>query len=103
MDIGSVLIILALAYGLGMFWYDLFPTKRASSVLRVGAYPFLGIVFAEAWMMPLLAIGPTFGGWHPFTAFVGSFLGVAVDWIISYVRLRTTGAEPELITTRRAA
>ena len=103
MDTGSTLIILALSYALGVFWYDLIPGKWAKSILRVGAYPFLGIVAAEAFMTPLLGIGPTFGGWHLFAAVIGSFLGVAVDWFISYLRPPMTGAEPELINSRRAA
>ena len=103
MDIGSALIILALSYALGMFWYDVIPAKLTRSFLRVGAYPFLGIVAAQTLMMPFLAIGPTFGGWHLFAAVVGSFIGAAVDWFITYVRPPAVGVEPEMINARRAA
>jgi hypothetical protein len=37
MDIGTCLLMLALAYGLGVLWYDLLPARLPARVWRVAA------------------------------------------------------------------
>src|SRR5437879_5365025 len=48
MELGTFLLLSAFAYGIGIFWYDLLPGKLAERPWRVAAYPFVGIVLAEA-------------------------------------------------------
>ncbi|HZQ99874.1 MAG TPA: hypothetical protein VFC93_13785 [Chloroflexota bacterium] len=86
MDIGTFLLMLALSYGLGLFWYDLLPGKLPEQVWRVAAYPFLGVFVAQALLTPIFTVDPAFGGLHLITAFVGSLVGVVVDWLITASR-----------------
>ena len=86
MDIGTFLLMLALAYGLGMLWYDLLPGRLPAQVWRVAAYPFVGIYIAESLIPRLLTADPTFGGVHVVTALIGSIVAVIVDWIITAAR-----------------
>ena len=53
MDVGTFLLMLGLSYALGLFWYDLLPSKLPEQVWRVAAYPFLGIFVAEALLPPV--------------------------------------------------
>src|SRR5437870_12785592 len=85
MELGTFLLLIAFAYGIGVFWYDLLPGKLAERPWRGAAYPFVGIVLMEAAARPDW-VGPAFGGLHLMPLFVGSLLGVVVDW-----RRRATG------------
>jgi predicted MFS family arabinose efflux permease len=86
MDIGTFLLMLALAYGLGVLWYDLLPGKLSDRVWRVAAYPFLGMWVAQALLTPHFANDPEFGGIHLVSAIIGSIVAVIVDWIITAAR-----------------
>ena len=86
MDIGTLLLMLGLSYGFGLFWYDLIPGKLPERVWRVAAYPFLGIYVAETLLPKLLTFDPQFGGIHLITALIGSIIAVIVDWVITEVR-----------------
>ncbi len=94
MDIGTLLMMVGLAYGLGVFWYDLLPVREPDKVWRVAAYPFIGIFVAEAWIAPLMSFDPKFGGIQVITAFIGSLIAVLVDWAITEVRHPAVGAWP---------
>ena len=91
MDIGSLLLMLGLAYGLGVLWYDLLPGELPDRVWRVAAYPFLGIWVAQALLTPHFANDPGFGGVHLVAAIIGSIVAVIVDWII------TAGRQPSMV------
>lgn len=95
MDIGSVLLMLGLAYGLGVLWYDLLPGQLADRVWRVAAYPFLGIWVAQALISPRFAADPEFGGIHLVAVIVGSLVAVIVDWIITAARRPSMVLAPE--------
>ena len=60
MDVGTFLLMLGLSYALGLFWYDLLPSKLPEQVWRVAAYPFLGIFVAEALLPSVLPFDPKF-------------------------------------------
>jgi hypothetical protein len=92
MDIGTLLLMVGLAYGLGVLWYDLLPASVPDRVWRIAAYPFLGIFVAEALLSPILTFDPKFGGIHLITALIGSL--VAVDWAITEVRHPAAAAWP---------
>ena len=91
MDIGTLLLMLGLAYGSGLLWYDLLPGKLPEPVWRVAGYPFLGIFVAEALLPHVLTFDPMFGGIHLITAAIGSLVAVLVDWVI------TAGRHPALV------
>jgi len=95
MDIGTVLLMLGLSYGLGLLWYDLLPAKLPERVWRVAAYPFLGIFAAEAVLVPLLSFDPKFGGIHLVSALIGSLVGVIVDWLVKQARHPAMVMQPE--------
>jgi hypothetical protein len=82
MDLGSVLLMGAVAYGLGLFWYGLILGRTNDSVWRTAAYPFLAIVFAEAYVQ----IGPQVGHLHLIGALVAALGGVLIDWAVGAIR-----------------
>ncbi len=95
MDIGTVLLMLGVSYGLGLLWYDLLPAKLPERIWRVAAYPFLGIWVAEAVLAPLLSFDPKFGGIHLVSALIGSLVGVIVDWLVTQARHPAMVMQPE--------
>lgn len=95
MDIGTFLLMLALAYALGLLWYDLLPAKLPERVWRVAAYPFLGIFVAEAVLPAALTVDPRFGGLHLITSLIGSLVGVILDWVITQARHPSLAPHPE--------
>jgi len=82
MDLGTVLLMGAVAYALGLFWYGLILGRTNDSIWRTAAYPFLAIVFAEAY----LQIGPQVGHVPLVGALIASLAGVLVDWAVGTVR-----------------
>jgi hypothetical protein len=82
MDLGTIVLMGAVAYGLGLFWYGLILGRTHDSIWRTAAYPFLGIVFAEAY----LQLGPQVGHLHLVSAVLGTLLAVLVDWAIGAIR-----------------
>jgi hypothetical protein len=100
MDIGSLLLMLGLAYGLGVLWYDLLPGQLPDRVWRVAAYPFVGMWVAQALLTPHFENDPVFGGIHLIAALIGSIVAVIIDWIITTARQPSTVLAPE---PRRAA
>jgi hypothetical protein len=82
MDLGTVLLMGAGAYALGLFWSGLILGRTHDSIWRTAAYPFLAIVFAEAY----LQIGPQVGHVYLVGALVASLAGVLVDWGVGAIR-----------------
>jgi hypothetical protein len=95
MDIGSLLLMLGLAYGLGVLWYDLLPGQLPDRVWRVAAYPFVGIWVAQALLTPHFENDPVFGGIHLIAAVIGSIVAVIIDWIITTARQPSSVLAPE--------
>ena len=102
-DIGTLLLMLGLSYGLGVFWYDLLPGTLPEQVWRAAAYPFLGIFVAETFVPQVLTFDPKFGGISLITAFVGALVGVVVDWVITKARHPAMVSELEPRATERRA
>lgn len=102
MDIGTLLLMLGLAYGTGVLWYDLLPGKLPARPWRVAAYPFVGMYCAEALVGGKLA-DFTFGGLHLIAIVVGSLAAVVVDWVITQARHPTVVAQFEPRSEPRAA
>ena len=82
MDLGNVVLTGAVAYGLGLFWYGLVLGRTHESIWRTAAYPFLAIVFAEAYIQ----LGPQVGHIHLLTALLASLVAVLVDWAVGMIR-----------------
>ncbi len=55
MQFATWLFMLAFAYGIGIFWYDLLPGRLPHMTWHVAAYPFLLMVIGEA-LVPFGAI-----------------------------------------------
>ena len=82
MDLATIVLMGAVAYGLGLFWYGLILGRTQDTIWRTAAYPFLAIVFAEAYVQ----IGPAFGHLHLVSALLASLAGVLVDWAVGAIR-----------------
>jgi hypothetical protein len=82
MDLGTVLLMGAVAYGLGLFWYGLVLGRTYDSIWRTAAYPFLAIVFAQAYFQA----GPAVGHLYLVGALVASLAGVLIDWAVGMLR-----------------
>jgi hypothetical protein len=95
MDVGTLLLMLGLAYALGLLWYDLLPGKLPQQAWRVAAYPFLGIFAAEALIGSLIPFDPRFGNLHLLTVLIGSLVAVVLDWIIQQMRHPSVVLTPE--------
>ena len=95
MEIGTLVFMLALAYGLGLFWYEIVPGHVPTQVWRVMAYPFVTMVLAEVFV----PAGPAYGGVHIVTAVGASLLGVAVDWAVIALRHPVEGPALEARST----
>ncbi len=86
MDLGTLFLMLGLAYGMGILWYDLLLGKLPEKVWRAAAYPFVGMFGAETLLAPWLPFDPAFGGLHLISVVVGSLVGVIIDWVINVAR-----------------
>ena len=82
MDLGTVLLMGAVAYGLGLFWYGLVLGRTHDSVWRTAAYPFLAIVFGQAY----LQVGPQVGHLYLVGALIAALVGVLIDWSVGMIR-----------------
>jgi hypothetical protein len=82
MQVATWLFMVAFAYGLAVFWYDLLPGHLPDRTWRVAAYPFALMVIGEAFV----PVGPGFLGFHPATAIVAALIGVIIDWIVTTAR-----------------
>lgn len=82
MEIATWLFMVAFAYGVGVFWYELLPGKMTGATWRVAAYPFAVMVLAEAFV----PLGPKFLGFHPGSAAIAALIGVIIDWLVTYLR-----------------
>jgi len=95
MELGTFLLLVTFAYGIGIFWYDLLPAKLAERPWRVAAYPFVGIVLSEALIRPEWT-GPASGGLHVVPLLLGSLFGVVVDWLVTSSRHPAAVIGPEM-------
>src|SRR5262245_27853821 len=93
MELGTVLLLVAYAYSVGVFAYDLLPGRLPQQAWRTAAYPFAAIVLGEGLMALLPEITPKVGGIHPFTALIAAVIGVLLDWLITSYR------RPQAVTT----
>ena len=98
MDVGTLLLMLTLAYAFGVLWYDLLPGLLPAQIWRVAVFPFLGLFLAQSVLPPILTFDPVFGGLHVLTSAIGSLVAVIVDWAITRARHPATVARPEPLT-----
>ena len=99
MEIGTLLLMVGLAYAFGVLWYALLPGKLPERVWRVAAYPFLGIFVAETLLPKVYASDPMFGGMHLVASAAGSLIAVIIDWIIVQARRPSVVTQLEPRTT----
>lgn len=82
MDLTSIVLMAALAYGLGLFWYGLVLGRTHDSIWRTAAYPFTAMVCAEAYA----PLGPAIGHTHLLSALIAALVGALVDWAVGMIR-----------------
>lgn len=95
MEFATFLLLIGFSYAIGIFWYDLLPAKLAGKPWRVAAYPFMGIVLAEA-LFPAGYLGHAFGALHVMPLVFGSLIGVLVDWMVMTFRHPAEIGAPEM-------
>jgi hypothetical protein len=97
MDLGTFLLMLALAYAFGLLWYDLLPGRLPERVWQGAVYSFLGIFVAEALASKTTALDfdPRFGGLRLLTAAAGTHVAVLVEWLITQARRPSRVTQPE--------
>jgi hypothetical protein len=77
------LFMVAFAYAVGVFGYELLPGRLVQDrPWRVAAYPFGLMVLAEAYV----DVGPRVFGFHPGICVIAALIGVILDWIVMSVR-----------------
>jgi hypothetical protein len=86
MELGTLLLLVAFAYSVGVFADDLLPGRRPQQPWRTAAYPFTAMALGETLMAPLPDLAPKFGGIHPFVALIAAVIGVLLDWLITSYR-----------------
>ncbi len=81
-DIGNVVAVVAVSFGLGVFWYE-FLRRPQKDRLRLTAISFVGVLIGEALVSAGMAGGPIAYGLHPVTALVASFAAVYLNtaWV----------------------
>ena len=93
LDLTTFLLMVAFAYGIGVFWYDLLPGMVSTKPWRVAAYPFAAMVIANSF----LPYGPTLGDLYVVPAIVAALIGVLVDWLINWSRQPRAVEQPESV------
>ncbi len=93
MDVGLVLYMVGLAYGLGVFWYSVLPAHLPEQAWRVAALPFAAIALGEALTVLWKLGGPTVGGLHVLSAVVAALVAVVLDWVTQEFRHPAVVAE----------
>ncbi len=87
-ELGFVVYLIALSYGMGVVWYTLLGRKY-TGWMRMAVFPLLGVVIGEALWVNHLASNPSEGlvyfNLHIYVVLVSSFAGslidVALDWL----------------------
>lgn len=74
-DIGNVIAIIAVSFGLGVFWYE-FLRRPQKDRLKVAAISFVGVLLGESLVSAGMIGGPVAYGLHPVTALVASFAAI---------------------------
>ena len=80
-ELGYVVYLLALAFGLGQLWYSVLDFRH-DHWMRMASYPFLGIVLGEAFV----PMGPEVFGVHIMVAFVATLIACILDRVIHTIR-----------------
>ena len=82
MEVAMWLFMVAFAYAVGVFWYDLLPGKVTGKTWRIAAYPFAVMVLAEAFV----PLGQAFLSFHPGSTVIAALIGVIIDWLVTAFR-----------------
>ena len=81
-DLGFILYLIAVSYGMGVLWYTLLG-RTYTGWMRMAAFPLLGVIIGEAIWTRYLSGGATSGlafyNLHLYVALVSSFIGALID------------------------
>ena len=80
-ELGFVVFLIAIAYGMGTVWYTLLGRDYASW-MRMAAFPFVGAIVGEE----LVNAGPSFFGLHLYVGLVSTLAAVVVDIAFTWLR-----------------
>ena len=87
-DLGAVVYLIAIAYGMGVLWYTILG-RNYTSWMRMAAFPLLGLIIGEAlWINHLSSSagqGLLFLGVHLYVALAATFVGTLVDVSASWI------------------
>ena len=74
-DIGNIVALVAVSFGLGVFWYE-FLRRPQKDRLKLTAISFVGVLLGESLVSAGMIGGPVAYGLHPVTALVASFAAI---------------------------
>ncbi|MFQ6030427.1 MAG: hypothetical protein ACE5Q6_23375 [Dehalococcoidia bacterium] len=81
-DLGFVVYLIAISYGMGTLWYTLLG-RSVFSWMRMGAFPLVGVVIGEAiwtrYLAEAIGQGLVFLNVHIYVALVATFIAALVD------------------------
>ena len=87
-ELGFILYLVAVSYGMGVLWYSLLG-RNYTGWMRMGAFPLLGIVIGEAlwgrYLSSGVGAGLMFYNLHIYVALVSTFTGALLDVGVSWV------------------
>jgi hypothetical protein len=83
-ELGFIVFLIALSYGLGVVWYKLLGAGH-SGWMRTAAAPFIGVAVGEGVWGAYLASGPAYFDVHIALALVTSLVAVLAD--VSIIRI----------------
>ena len=87
-ELGFILYIIAVSYGMGVLWYTLLG-RNYTGWMRMGAFPLLGVIIGEAiwgkYLSSGVGAGLVFYDLHIYVALVSTFTGALLDVGISWL------------------
>ena len=87
-ELGFIVYLIAISYGMGVVWYTLLGRKY-TNWMRMAAFPLLGVIIGEALWTNHIASNPSEGllyfNLHIYVVLISSFAGGLVDVALGWL------------------
>ena len=87
-ELGFVVFLVAMSYGMGVLWYTLLG-RNDTSWMRMMAFPLVGMVIGEAlwgkYLTSNIGTGLVFFDLHIYVALISTFIATLVDLAFSWL------------------
>ena len=85
-ELGFIVYLIAISYGMGVLWYTLLG-RNYTSWMRMATFPLLGVIIGEAiwgrYLSSSVGTGLVFFNLHIYVVLVSSFIGALADVAVS--------------------